>query len=459
MTPWPFEMKPLPVQRAALDKAYGQKGYGFFLEPGMGKTAVAMAEFIDLAEKGEVDLMIVVCPNTLRSNWASEAEKFGFKYDVAMLPDPAPAKGMWIVNYEKLVTNHVDSLFNTVCKRKVYMVCDESHRIKNPKARSTKAALSIFERTKVQRVMTGTPMANSVVDLWTQLKAIGHNGVHRNPYTWRNYYGIMGGWMGKKVVGVQREDELKQILDKCSFQAKKKDWMKTLPPKAYYTLGYEMTKAQRDAYKTIYRDKSLIFPEGQEVTAQMVITALMKMQQITSGFTIDDAGNVVDLVGAKNPKLMAVEDALEDIEGKVILFAHYRHTIELLYARFGESAVVIKGGMDRKDIEVAKNAFNTIDEVRFLIAQTSTAKEGLTLLGTPDAPCHTTIFVENTYSLIDRTQAEDRNHRHGQMAEQVSYYDLAGSDIEARIAKALQEKKDLVETVMEGKKRNEQKPR
>lgn len=451
MTPWPFAQSPLPVQRVALDKAHGKKGYGFFLEPGMGKTAIVMAEFTHLAKKGDVDLLVVICPNTLRSNWAAEASKFGFKYDVSMFPDPAPKKGMWIVNYEKLVTNNVDKLFGMVCNRNTYLVCDESHRIKNPKAKSTKAALALFDRAKVQRVMTGTPMANSVVDLWPQLRAIGHHGIHRNPFTWRNHYGIMGGWMGKVVVGVQREDELKALLDSCSFQAKKRDWMKSLPPKAYYTLGYEMTKKQVEAYKTIYRDKFLMV-DDKEVTAQIVITALMKMQQITSGFTMDDNGTVVDLVGAKNPKIEAVQDALEDIEGKVILFAHYRHTIELLYSRFGANAVKIIGGMDRKDIEAAKTAFNTDDRVRYLIAQTATAKEGLTLLGSPDNPCHTTIFVENTYSLIDRTQAEDRNHRHGQVADQVSYYDLAGSNVEARIIKALQEKRDLVKTVMEGRK-------
>ena len=95
--------------------------------------------------------------------------------------------------------------------------------------------------------------------------------------------------------------------------------------------------------------------------------------------------------------------------------------------------------------------FNNNNTVRYLIAQTSTAKEGLTLLGLETNPCHTTIFVENTYSLINRTQAEDRNHRHGQVADQVSYYDLVGSKIESRIIKALQTKKDLVKSVLEGK--------
>ena len=255
--------------------------------------------------------------------------------------------------------------------------------------------------------------------------------------------------MGKVVVGVQRETELKELIDSCAFQAKKKEWMSTLPPKAYYTLDYEMNADQKAAYKKIYNDRFMVV-DGQEITAQIVLTAMMKMQQITSGFMMDDTGRIVDLVGSKNPKLDAVAEALEDIKGKVILFAHYRHTIDMLYSRFGANAVVIKGGMDKKTIEEVKKAFNTTDSVKYLIAQTSTAKEGLTLLGTEKVPCHTTIFVENTYSLIDRTQAEDRNHRHGQVAEQVSYYDLVGSKVESRIISALQNKRDLVKSVMEG---------
>jgi SNF2 family DNA or RNA helicase len=448
---WPFKMKPLPVQTKALEKAKGKPGYGFFLEPGMGKTAIIMAEFTELAKKDAVDLLVVVCPNTLRSNWEAEAYKFGFKYEVSIFPKAAPKKGMWIVNYEKLVTDGVEKIYDTIVKRKTYMVCDESHRIKNPKAKSTRAAIALFDKCVVKRVMTGTPMANNVVDLWPQVRSIGHHGIHNNQFTWRNRYGIMGGWMGKVVVGVQREDELKMLLDECSFQAKKKEWMSTLPPKAYYTLGYEMTKNQLKAYRDIYEERFLSVND-QEVTAQIVITVLMKMQQITSGFTIDDNGEIIDLVGSKNPKMLAVEDALQDIEGKVIMFAHYRHTIDMLYSRFGANAVKIVGGMKREDIEAAKNAFNNDDSVQYLIAQTSTAKEGLTLLGSDANPCHTTIFVENTYSLIDRTQAEDRNHRHGQKADQVSYYDLAGSDTDARIVRALQGKRDLVQTVMEGRR-------
>ena len=446
---WPLKGKPLPVQEVALEKANGQSGYGFFLEPGMGKTAICMAGFTAYCVSGSTDLLVVICPNTLRSNWATEADKFGFQYDVSMYPDPAPERGMWIINYEKLVTSGFNEIHKVMSKRKCYVVCDESHRIKNPKAKSTKAAIALFDLSVIKRVMTGTPMANNVVDLWSQMRCIGHNGIHRNPYTWRNRYGIMGGWMGKVVVGVQREDELKAIMDEHSFQAKKRDWMKSLPPKAYYTLGYEMNAAQKKAYNQIYKDRFMTIGE-QEITAQIVITALMKMQQITSGFMMDDDGKVVDLVGWNNPKINAIAEAVQDIDGKVILFAHYRNTIDLLYTRFGGEAVKIEGGMKREDIENVKYMFNNNDTVRYLIAQTSTAKEGLTLLGSEKSPCHTTIFVENTYSLIDRTQAEDRNHRHGQVADQVSYYDLVGSKIEARIIKALQDKKDLVKSVLEG---------
>ena len=453
MTDWTLNMPPLPVQAEALKRSDEMCGFAFFMEPGMGKTGTVMAEFTDLAKKEEVDLLLVICPNNLRANWRSEAEKMGFEYEVAIFPEPAPSLGMWIINYEKMISKSFEEVYSEVQKRAFYAVCDESHRIKNFKAKVSKAVIYLFDHAKVKRVMTGTPMANNVVDLWAQLRAINKHGGHRSPYTFRNRFGVMGGWMGKQIVGMQRDDELKEMLAECSFTAKKKEWMASLPPKAYYTLGYEMNIDQRRFYKQIMKDRFLAI-DDKEVTAQMVITALMKMQQITSGFMIDDDQKVIHLCEpSKNPKIEAIKDIIEDIPGKAIIFGHYRETINMLEKALGSyDPLVIRGGMDKDDVSDIVSCFNKRDDQRVIIAQTSTAKEGLTLLGTVNAPCCTTIFAENSYSIIDRTQAEDRNHRHGQVSDQVSYYDMAGSPIEAKIIKALQDKKDLVKVVMEVRK-------
>jgi len=454
---WPFSLPPLPVQAAALAAARGQDGFGFFMDPGTGKTGLTMAEFTLLADEGQVDVMLVVCPNNLCMNWKHEAHKMGFKFPVAIYPEKCPDRGMWVFNYEKLITKAFDDINRVLARKKFYMVCDESHRIKNFKAKSSKSAIYIQDKARIRRVMTGTPLANNVVDLWAQLRAIDRNHPHRNPYTFRNRYGVMGGWMGKQIVGTQREDELKAIIDSCSFSAKKKDWMKTLPPKAYYTLSYEMTGKQAKMYRDIYKERFLALDDS-EISAQMVITALMKMQQITSGFMMDDTGNVVSVCDwAETPKIQVVSEQLHEIPNKVILFAHYRETIDRLCAMLDKdhkqwTRAVIRGGSKKADVESAKKEFNDNDFCRFLVAQTASAKEGLTLLGSKLMPCDTTIFVENTYSIIDRTQAEDRNHRHGQESAQVSYYDLVGSSIEESIISALQDKTNLIETIME--KRN-----
>ena len=446
---WQLSLPPLKVQSAAMEAANGNKGFGYFLEPGMGKTGTVMAEFKNCLDDNLVDLMVVLCPNNLRSNWAAEADKMGLGLEVAIYPEPAPKTGMWVINYEKLVSSAFDSIFEQIRYRKFYMVADESHRIKNFKAKVTKSAIFLFDCATVKRVMTGTPVANNVVDLWAQLRAVGCHGAHRSPYTFRNRFGVMGGWMGKQIIGTQREDELEKILEDSSFRAKKKDWMAHLPPKAYYVLNYEMNPAQKRWYSTILKDR-VILTDTNEITAQMVITALMKAQQVTSGFMIDDAGQVVDLCPKGNPKIDAVVEALEDISGKVLIFAHYQHTVNLLEAALGaHEPLVIRGGMKREDVKDIVDAFNKIGSRRVLIAQTATAKEGLTLLGTDEVKCSTTFYVENTYSIIDRTQSEDRNHRHGQTADQVSYYDLVGSPIESKIIQALQSKSDLVKMVME----------
>jgi len=445
---WKLSLPPLPVQRAALAKSRGNKGFGFFMDPGMAKTATTLNEFLMAYDAGVVNFMLVVCPNGLQENWRSEAQKMGFPLNVSIYPDMPGKEGLLIINYEKMINSPFDDIEKFLRQNKTYAVCDESHRVKNPKAKTTKAIVYLFEFATIKRVLTGTPVANNVVDLWSQLRIIGKHGSHRTPYTFRNRYAIMGGFMGKQVIGVQKEDELRSHLEDCSFIAKKEEWMKTLPPKVYSVIGYEMLPNQKKAYERIKKDRFVEFND-KEISATMAITALMKMQEVTSGFMFDDNGELVNFCPTKNPKIDAICDLMDDVIGKAIIFAYYKPTIDLLESRISKSykTVVIRGGMDRASVSKAFTSFNNDDGVKVLVAQITAAKEGLTLLGSNKFPCYTTIFAENTYSIIDRTQAEDRNHRYGQTSEQVMYYDMVGSPIESDIIKALQEKKSLIEVI------------
>lgn len=262
----------------------------------------------------------------------------------------------------------------------------------------------------------------------------------------------MGGYLGRQVIGVREDtrEELQRLINSCSFIAKKEDWL-DLPAKIYTTRDVELTKEQQKHYRAIEKDFITKLKNDTEISVRMVISALLKMQQITSGFIIDDNGNVHDLVDpGKNPRINEMADVIEDAGGKVLIFTHYRHSLQILreaLARYNPA--VLQGGMPEDLLQTMKTAFNEEDDCRVMIAQLGVGGLGHTLLGSKAVRCATTVFYENNFSLGDRLQAENRNHRIGQ-DQAVTYVDFLSSGIDRKVIAALQKKRDLMESMLEG---------
>lgn len=443
---WHLSTKPYEVQTAALNLSNHKTHYAYFMEMGLGKTAVCLTEFVDLQSKDKVDFMMIVCPNSLKSNWISEAEKQGVgSLNSCIWPNIKEDCDMMAINYEALITKkgqqYLDQITND---RNVYLVFDESIHLKNPRAKRTKMAINLSKEARVVRVLSGAPVTQSSMDLWGQLKVI--NGVGKlNPYAFRNRFCEMGGYLGKQVVGSRNEEELNTILDTYSFRAKKKEWT-DLPPKSFTTRSYTMVPDQHKQYDQMHKD--FIIQLGDDsITAPMVITQAMKLQQISSGFIIDEEGSTHVLVDQdKNPKLKLAEEIVNEASNKVIIFAYYKKSISMLIDAFDEQCSYITGGMTNTDIELSKTQFNEGDK-KVMVCQLTAGKYGHTLLGTDQSPCHTSIYYENNYDLDARLQSEDRNHRHGQLRP-VTYIDLIGSSMDKKIINALVKKQNVAESIM-----------
>ena len=443
---WHLQTKPYEVQTAALKKSDHRTHYAYFMEMGLGKTAVCWSEFIDLVSKDIVDFMLVVCPNSLKSNWVIEAEKQGVNNLVpSAWPNFMPDSDMIAINYEALITKKGQQFLDKITSSKsVYLVFDESIHLKNPRAKRTKMAINLSKECKVVRVLSGAPVTQSSMDLWGQLKVI--NGVGKlNPYAFRNRFCEMGGYLGKQVVGSRNTEELEEILSKYSFRAKKKDWT-DLPPKSFTTRSYIMKDKQLSSYNQMHKE-FLIQLGDDSITAPMAITQAMKLQQISSGFIIDENGEAHLMTeDSKNPKVLLTQEIVDESHNKVIIFAYYKKSIEMLNKAFSSNSCCITGGMSNVEIELAKEHFNEGDK-KVMICQLTAGKYGHTLLGTDQQPCHTSIYFENNYDLDARLQSEDRNHRHGQLRP-VTYVDLIGSTMDKKIINALVKKQSVAELIM-----------
>jgi SNF2 family DNA or RNA helicase len=448
--------QPWAVQAEALKRAHHKNKYGFWLEQGLGKTSLALNEYIQLLNDDVVDLMVVIAPNSFKLDWVLAPAEWGVPYIASGLWPrdslPEAARGyLYAVNYEAVSRPTHKEVFQTFFEQfRVLLIIDESSKIANPSSDITKAVIELAKRATFVRELNGTPMTQSVMDYYGQLRCLGElNGVKSTAF--RARYADMGGYMGKKVTGIREEnkEELYALLERCAFRALKSDWRKDLPPQLDVPVHLEMTPRQQGHYREMMED---FYTEvvDVEVTAELVLTKLERLRQISSCLAMDgDKHRWIEPAPA-NPKVRAVEDLIEACPGKMIVVYTYRPTGDMLLKRFTDlklEPAMIRGQMKLEWIITEKERFNHDPDCRVLVAQQQAACMGHTLLGQKGRDrCASMCFFENSFSLRDRLQMRDRNHR-GEQDEPCSYYDLITSPMEQIVVDALSSKKEQADTV------------
>lgn len=451
---WPLKLEPYKVQEVALTKtAHHPHGYAYFMEMGLGKTSTLLADFVNLKNLGLCDKLVVVAPFSLLGNWKKEV---GFWTDNGLTVSTWPKKeqaDVYLINYEAFAVGGATGtgfVAQLATDHKIMLALDESTQIKGNGSVRTRALLSLARMCAFTRLLSGAPMVQGPQDLWSQLKFIGElRGV--NYFQYRGRYCRMGGYKGKQIIAPNpdRLEELNGILANCAFRAKKSDWL-DLPDKTYFTRDVTLSPHYKNAYKTLARDMFIEYGQS-EISAPMAITLMLKLQQISSGFIIGDDG-VTNRLQGTNAKLQELLMIIEnEVDTKVIIPVYFQESVKILQETLTERGIGfarILSKMSPEEIENEKRKFNEDDKIKVALAQTSSQKYGHTLLGTPQIPCFTTIFYENTFSLDDRLQMEDRNHRIGQRFS-VNIIDLNCSPIEAKAIQSLQQKENVAKAVVD----------
>ncbi len=262
--------------------------------------------------------------------------------------------------------------------------------------------------------------------------------------------------MGKQVVGTTNEEVLQSIIGGCSFRALKSDWRKDLPPQNDVLVHLEMTAKQHRHYDEMMNEFFTII-DGLDVPAQMVLTQMDKLRQISSCIAMHKGELRAIETPANNPKIVAAKEIIENGPGKVVIVYTYKQSGEQLYEALKKCVpAVLKGGMTDlgKTAFFEKNRFNMDPSCRVLIAQQSAACMGHTLLGGEGTDrCSRMIFYEDSFSLRDFLQMRDRNHR-GEQDQPCYYYHLVTSPMDQTVINALVAKKsqsdamdDMIKTV------------
>lgn len=457
---WRVSVPPYKVQEEALTRSYDKPRWGHFLEQGLGKTLLTLAEFRYMLETGRIEAGVIVCPNSLKLTWVEEAERVGI--EAWAWPQVITQRGqIQIINYEAVITPRGgDFLKRLIQQRPTMLVLDESAQIKNPRARRTRSLLALAPQARVRRLLSGAPMVQGPHDLWSQLRFL--DAIPYNFFVFRSLFCKMGGWQGKQIVGVSDEEGLRSLLASWSWRAKKDQWT-DIPEKQYATRAVEMVPQQKALYKEMLNDFLVMLcphaslsdhapvncPAPTEVRAEIVITQMLKLQQISSGFMLDEAGHVRRIAGADG-KARVVKEIVEETEGKVMVVTLYRHSTSFLLDQLAEyNPAMIQGEMAADFLQSEKRRFNEDPACRVIVVQAQAGKYGHTLLGTKESRCATCVFYENSYSLDARIQTEDRIHRFGQ-DRSVLYLDLVSSKIDRAVIRALQEKRSIAAAIVDG---------
>lgn len=457
-------MKPYDVQvafmKAMSDKIFveGKKGWGNWKEPGLGKTLDAYNLFLNLNALPKthpmwVEKMVVFMPNFGKGNWGSEIndeDKMNMHDPTVLSPNVAMPTGprIWEINYDIARYALFDQIEKFMLQYRTMFVADEAHNIKKYNGKTSKKIVALSKHAVFSMPMTGTPYGEDPLELWAQIRVARQiNGV--NPITFRNTHCLMGGFRGKQITGPKDPEGFSRLLNEWGFVGRADDWL-DLPERIYRTANSVMLPAQQKLYDEMYHDRFLPMVEGRgEVTAEMIITMMIKLQQITSGFIIDNDRLTSMLMPIdQNPRIKTVAEICANSSGKKIIFTTSRFSTQAL-VEYLPNSISIQGGMKPDEIKEARNRFNSNGGPVHFIAPEQMAKEQITLLGSKTDKrwaCHTTIYFENLYGINPRKQSEDRNRRIGQRWP-VTYWDIAMSPFDRRQYADIQAKRSVVASV------------
>ena len=346
---------------------------------------------------------------------------------------------MLVINYQEIFREGIQEALEDFDAD--IIILDEGHYIKTHTSRTAKAAYDLGSKAQFRLLLTGTPVTNKATDLFGQMRFVDSRVFGKNFFQFRNRYCIMGGFQNKIVVGEKNKEEMIRKLHSVSLRVTKADAL-DLPEETTLNRYIDLEPEQFKVYEEL-RKTGLAELESGEVSAPLIITKMLRLQQVTGGFLqADDADKPVQVGTAKLKALREViDDVVADAGDKLVIFARFLpevHAIVQLLDDIGIQHGVIYGAIKQEERGEIVDRFQNDPDCKVFVAQIQTAGLGITLHA-----ASTAVFYSMDFSFANYAQAMARIHRIGQKYPCTYINLVARGTIDEKIQQALGRKADL----------------
>lgn len=413
-------------------------------------------------QMGAIKKVLIVAPTSVCSVWPKEFDEYAdFKYNVAVLLgekqkrlatlrslDAFPFKALRVavINYE---STWREGLYEALQEWAPDMViADESQRIKEPSAKQSKALHRLGDLAKYKLILSGTPIQNNAIDLFSQYRFLDPTVFGTNFYAFRSRYAIMGGFDRRQIVGYKDLDKLIQKEHSIAYRVTKDEAL-DLPEQTFLNRYIPLEGAAKNLYDRIKRDSFAELENGGQITAPTVLTKLLRLQQFTGGFIQADEGTRPELVF--KGKIDALGDILDDyvIDAgkKLVIFCRFRPEIDLIGEALKKRRIkyaAIFGDIKIEDRGPIVADFQNNPETKVFLAQIDTAGLGITLTA-----ADTCVYYSVNFNYAAYSQSLARIHRIGQRNACTYIHLVVEKSIDETVLKALARKEDLAKTVVD----------
>lgn len=485
-----------PHQRAGVKFLATAKRALLADEPGLGKTAQAIRALKEIEAQGdEAFPALIVCPNTLKKNWAREFKTWYPDKTVQIIKGTASQRkkqfdtpaDVYVINWESLRSHSRLAPYGSVAlarcpecggmsdkttlnkcevhKRELNqidfkaVIADEIHRSKDPKSKQTRALWAATGDAEIRFALTGTPIANDVVDLWSILHWISPTDwPSKTKWIDRMIDTMMNAFGGMMVIGVKphMQDEFYKTVNPHMRRMLKAKVLPWLPPVMNERRDIEMSTKQKKAYEQM-RDHMIAEIEGGEtVLAPSVLTQMTRLLQFASSYadvSVTETGESKVTLSEPSCK---VDSLMDDIKSgdfgndSVAVCAVSRQLIELLSAEMTKAKIehgLITGAQSEDQRQQAIDDFQS-GRIKWILFTAQAGGVGVTL-----TTARRLIMLQRPWSLVDHKQALDRVHRIGSEIHDsivITDYVTEGT-VEERVLQVLETKADNFEQIVRDK--------